>query len=827
MNVPKFSRRVTKGIYRVVRVCVRCIYVLALLLIIAFIFLRIHGVPDPLLREIIRRVNTAGIPVEMDALSLTLPGWRADQVRYYSKHPDDLAPVFQASRVFFSLRNSMFGNTVSSTWKLDVEAVGIAVNPSIEWGVEIPEGNTFRHVDEVEVSLEFLPDRIVFSGGKMSWLGSQFNLKGTLLKGEKKSREPTVEPAPPVQKPILPVYFTEQQFQTWETRLKTISLPNGALVDLDFMIDPSDYAASRLDLAIATEELDFRGVGFSKAKVRGSYAYPRIQIERIALFQDRQSVQWAGEYNLESGEAKGSLYNTITSNRLLLLFPENVLNLLVKAELRIDYLPRLEIDFVPSAINELLNHASGTFSVRGLAYKGIEIETLRGTVNRENNRIEFTNLHGSVLGQEDRADEMGSAMHGGSAEGTVFWDGNTHEFGVDVDASLDPNILVRALAPIEIATNIIRRFSFKDQPPRGHVSVGADLDDLDSFYIDIRALGNEATIQGVDFSSINVTQTYKHGKLNLDPVAAMQGVRFIKGSTWIDFRRETASFDVLSSMHPVDLEDLIYPGFNLFGKHLKTTGDMLLSAHGIFDWGSMLKTDFSVQAEAERFELPFAVTDCFKAEVVGDGPVISVKNATFGLYEGSGTGEFSMAWKPSEKHLPYEIDLSFSDVNFRKCLEFLSTNRVVKVSGKMEGRVHLAADMSTNFFSAVNGEGYLKVDDGQLADLPLFNGFSRLMRKVFPTFTIFSITSLQGHYTLSGGVITSEDAYFEGDVLSAKASGSYTQSTGFDAKIHAQLFSESRLSKVVRVITDPLMKLFELKLEGSLSDPSWKLEKFP
>jgi len=797
--------------------------ILAVLVVIIFIFLRTLGVPGPLLREAMRRVNASGIPVEMEGITLTLHGWRADHVRYYSANPDDLEPLFLARQVFFSARNSKLRGAGSTVWNVDVKAVGLSVNPSVEWGVEIPRSSPCRQVEQIEVSLGFLTDRIVLSHGKMDWLGSRLNVNGTILKGEGKAG-----PAPArKQKTLSPVFITEQQFQAFEERLEMLSLPNGAIVDIDFSIDTADYSASRADLAVNAEEVEFRGIGFSKAEIAGAYAYPTIQIERAGLFQGKQSVQLNGEYNLDSKEVEGSLYNSITSNQLLLLLPDWIHDLFAKAELRFDHLPRLEIDFESAKPKDLLNHLSGMFSIRGVGYQGIEIEALRGQVKRENNRFEFTNLQGSLLGQENRAEETGSAMQGGFAEGMVFWDGNTREFGVDVDASLDPNILVQALSPVEIATNIICRFSFKDLPPHGHVSLGANVDDWSTFYIDIQAKANDVVFQGVEFSSMNVTQTYRNGKLNLDPVVAIQGVDFINGSALLDLRASTVAFNAVSSMNPSDLEDLIYPGINLFGNHIKAGGDIRVVAHGVFDWGSMQQTDFSATVEAEQLRIPIAVLDRFTAEVVGDGPVIAVKNARFGLYGGEGEGDFSFAWTPPQKDLPYETDLSFSKVDFRQCLGFFCGDRPVTVSGKMDGNAHIEADFSTNFFSTANGGGFVRVDDGQLTDLPLFQGFSRLMRKIFPSFTVFSITSLRGNFTIVDGVVSSEDAYFDGDVLSAKGRGSYSQPTGFDAYIQAQVLSEGKIiKKVVHAITDPLMKLLEMKLEGTLSNPSWKLEKF-
>jgi len=713
--------------------------------------------------------------------------------------------------------------TGSEGWNVDVEAVEVGIDPSVEWGVEIPEDSPVRRVEQVEVTLGFRPDRVVLSNGKMDWLGSRFEVDGTIFKKEKK---PGAEEPARKQKTLLPVFITKQQFQTLENRMGMLSLPNGATIKIDFEVDTANYSASWVDLAVGAKDVAFKGLGFSKLEIVGSYTYPAIHLEHAALFQGKHSVRLVGDYSLASKEVAGSLYNSITSNQPLQLLPDRIQGSIAKAGLRIDALPRLELDFGPSVARELPNHLSGTFSIRNVGYQGLEFEALRGKVKRENNRLEFTELQASVLGQEERAEEMGSAMRGGSAEGSVFWDGNKREFGVDVDASLDPNILVQALSPIGIATNIIRRFRFKDRPPSGHVAVGAELDDLDTFHIDIQALGSEVSIQGVEFTSVNITQTYKHGKLNLDPIAAKQGSDFLKGAMLLDIRESTASFDIVSSMAPTDLEDLVCPGLRLFGNHIAADGKIDIAAHGVFDWGSMEKTDFSAKVEVERLGIPIAELDSFSAKVVGDGPVIALEDARFGLYGGEGDAKFSVVWNPAEETLPYLANFSFSGVDFREFLEFFDGERPVAVSGKMDGSMRFEADLTTNFFAAAKGSGFVRVEKGQLTDLPLFNGFSRLMRKMLPSFTLFSITSLRGNFTIDDGVVSSEDAYFGGDVISAKGKGSYRPSSGFDALVQVQMLSDGRISKVVRVITDPLMKLFEMRLTGTLAKPSWKLEKF-
>jgi hypothetical protein len=759
----------------------------------------------------------------VDRIALTLNGWRADNVRYYSMHPDDLEPLFRSERVFFSARNSHAPEADSNDWNVDVWAEGVEMNPSVAWGVEVPPESNCRQVDRLELSLGFRSDRVILSNGKMRWLGSNFSVGGIILKGERKEKKEAPAKGAGA---ILPVFVDAHRFHALEEHLAALSLPDGATVDIDFLVDMADYSKSHVAFALKAKHLGVCGVAFSEAEISGNYAYPVLRIDRAGVSMDGNSCQVKGTYSFDSKLVEGVFSNTLENRRILNLLPDAVSETMARVGVRVDEPPQFNIAFDPAPIKELANHLSGTFSVRNVAYKDLEIESLRGRVARRNNRIDFTGLDGVAAGQEERATPGGTALHGGFAKGSVFWDGNRREFGVDVDASLDPNILVGVLSPIRVATNIIERFVFSDQPPRGHVSVGATLSEKDTFYINIKAKGTNVAFQGVTFDTIGVTQTYKHGKVKLDSLAATQGTNASQGSILIDLRKKAVTFDLSTGLNPADIAKLAYPKFTLFDRYILMGGDISIDAKGIFDWGSMQQTDLQAKIRAERVKMPFVELDDFVADIYGEGPTIKMENANFGLFGGSGQGGLALSWNPGKSPLPYETDITFSKVDFHRLLAFLGAKKTSTISGQLSGNTFFEGDFSSNFYATARGEGFVRVEDGQLTDLPLFHGFSRAIRKVIPSFTVFTITSLRGNFSMAHGAVSFPDAYFGGDLVSAKGKGSYDFEKGFNAIMQVQMLNESRISKVVRVITDPLLKLFEIRLTGTLTNPSWKLEKF-
>ncbi|MDF7807367.1 AsmA-like C-terminal region-containing protein [Pontiellaceae bacterium B12219] len=811
-------------VFNVIRFSVRLLSLLAVLLICGFVFLRLYGVPGPVLKELVKRANAAGIPVDVESVILTLRGWKASDVAYYSKNPDDLHPVFQAREVLF-VRKVDIDDPASKQWRLEIDASDIQLSPSVNWGVSLPENSKSRRVDRISLTLGFQPDRVEFIDGEMTWLGLDFKVGGVLLKDQSPDRRMAADQEP-AQKTVLPVYISSAQFRALENRLLQVKMDGAAEVDLQFMIDAGNFAASSIDFSVHADRTTVRGVEFDALALKGCYTYPELRLDKVRVSRNSQSLEMNGGYDLKTKLAQLDLNNTITSRQLLLLAPQSVMDLLVKAQLQFDELPQFSLRFGPALLEDLPDAISGTFSIRDLTYCELLIESVRGNVDRTDGLLDLTGLHANVHGQEERADEVGSAMHGGEVRGRVFWDANRETFGVEADATGDPNLLLKPLAFVPVATNAIGRFKFPEDPPKINLKLGANYRDWSTFYINIHGMGNQVRLHEGLMSSLNTSGYYSNGVLRLEPIAAMSGVDFMKGTASINFFDSTATFDAFGTLSPALLEDAVFPGFHLFGNKVRTFGNTQFKARGVLDWKTMLATDFSAKVETDRLEIPIAALDGFSGTVKGAGPLISISDAEFTLYGGQGSGDFSIELDPASKGMPYTLKTDLSGVDFKQCLEYMKLPCREHTKGKVSAQAAIQADMRENFYETATGAGRVSIVDGELADIPLFSSLSHLMRKVLPGFKTFSITRLNMNFKLDGGVLSTENASFEGDIFNAKASGTFDQKTGCNAQVQLQILSDKGLTRVIRMLTNPFFKLFELRLTGPLSDPTWRLDKF-
>lgn len=820
------SKRVARITYLVVTKFVRLLCALVVLLLFVFVFLRIYGVPGPVLRHIVKRVNDAGIPVNVESVRLTLRGWQAMNVMYYSRNPHDLEPILRVREMLVS-RRDVLGEEDSGNWKIDVDAQDIRITPSVEWGVELPVSSAARSVDSASLTITMFPERVEFSRAEMSWLGIDFGAEGVLIKKDSSGDSRRERSTDDVLETLLPRGISAAEFQTLENQLKSIQVQGEARLDLKFVVDARNYARSTFELAMHARDLEIRKVDFDEFEFEGSYGFPDLMAKRVEVERNGQVISAQASYNLETGMLEGRVGNNITTSKLLLLVPQPILDLLVRAQLQIEELPQFKLEVESCRPADLLNSIHGSFSVNDVTYAGLLVETARGDFLRKNGRLEITGIHATVDGQEERAAEVGSSLQGGALEGRVHWDARRNRFGVAAKGSIDPNLLLEPLSIVRIATNVIDRFCFPEELPEISLELGADYTDWKTFYLDIHGVGRHVGFEEALLPQINISAFYSNAVLTLDPIAVMDGVDFLKGSAAVDFRRDSVTFDAFGSINPELVEKAVYPDFGLFGHHLKTSGDTKIKAKGILEWQTMQLTEFEAEVEAERLDIPIvAGLDHVSATVIGEGPNIIVTNAAYGVYGGKGNGTFSIVLDPARTNVPYTVDVELNRIDYKQMLQYVGKKCGERTKGRLSAAVSIAADMKQHILDSASGSGHVEMEDGELADVPVFKGFSKMMRVVAPSFKFFSITRFSMDFTLADGLVRTENALFSGDVFHASAHGTYGLADGYNAKVQVNMLSDKGLSKVIRMITSPISRLFEFRLTGPLDSPSWSLNNF-
>lgn len=148
----------------------------------------------------------------------------------------------------------------------------------------------------------------------------------------------------------------------------------------------------------------------------------------------------------------------------------------------------------------------------------------------------------------------------------------------------------------------------------------------------------------------------------------------------------------------------------------------------------------------------------------------------------------------------------------------------------LEGVMDLGASISLPHgtgdpLESMSGRGEINIHDSHLFRLPLFSGLTDLLADHVPGIeSLVSQTEAFCTFDLEPGRFRTDDAMIEGDVFSLRASGEYRFTNRLDFVIQLRfLRSRSLGGKVMRVVGYPLSKLFEMRLEGPLEAPRWRI----
>lgn len=169
-----------------------------------------------------------------------------------------------------------------------------------------------------------------------------------------------------------------------------------------------------------------------------------------------------------------------------------------------------------------------------------------------------------------------------------------------------------------------------------------------------------------------------------------------------------------------------------------------------------------------------------------------------------------------------------SELDFKN-IDMLDVLRAVNVTntqmGKLTGKVQLASTTGTNALDRLCGSGHIDFKHGVITQIPLFAGFTAYLARNVPGISALVDQSTGSmDFTITNGVLHTENAYIEGSVFSIKAHGTYDIAHDrLDFVARANIFkSKSIVGKITHIVTFPFTKLLlEFKVFGPLEKTDW------
>jgi len=225
----------------------------------------------------------------------------------------------------------------------------------------------------------------------------------------------------------------------------------------------------------------------------------------------------------------------------------------------------------------------------------------------------------------------------------------------------------------------------------------------------------------------------------------------------------------------------------------------------------------------------------FYSDIQGRGAQLAFTNSTIDLYGGQAEGSAEFDIFLEDGSAPYHINARIAKIDLNQLLGQIGHSDYNRTRGQLSASLDLTTDAKAGFWKSVQGGGQTKIENGLLADLPLFGGFSRLIQSAFSGFNLFSLTAFSADYELHDGAIWSDNAQLGGTLISARGRGNYSPEKGLNFVVVAAPLRQPsdqnkewyQLQRLAAGATSPLFRLLEFQLEGPLEKPQWRFVNLP
>jgi hypothetical protein len=189
------------------------------------------------------------------------------------------------------------------------------------------------------------------------------------------------------------------------------------------------------------------------------------------------------------------------------------------------------------------------------------------------------------------------------------------------------------------------------------------------------------------------------------------------------------------------------------------------------------------------------------------------------------SGTFSLFMLPGPAtQASYRTSLQFEHLDVETFAIQLGFTNYPIATAKAE--VSLASRFGDDHAKLLNGEGSVRLENGQLGRVPLFAGLTGYMARHVPGVEfLVSQTQATIPFVITNGMLYTDKVQVEGDVFNITGAGTYHfPNDNLDVTVRASVFKRTTwLGRIVQAVTFPFSKLLmEFRARGSLGNPNWE-----
>ncbi len=309
--------------------------------------------------------------------------------------------------------------------------------------------------------------------------------------------------------------------------------------------------------------------------------------------------------------------------------------------------------------------------------------------------------------------------------------------------------------------------------------------------------------------------------------------------------RPAVRFDAQSTLNPYALAAMLSPVVDRLVRIYRFEGPVQAAAWGMVGLSDVALDDFelTVVAQCAGWQM-FLADDCsFDIHLIGDH--VEITDIRGSIYQGRFDARASIDSVVGSTNFSYDLEAEAQDIDFSQVMKALTTDSsarsVLKMAqtggagsselyaGRLEGHIVLEGAMGAAPGQTARGTGWIKISKGRIFQIPLLGGLSDFLARIIPGMNmLLRQTDAEASFFIENDRIHVEDILIEGDVFSLIGKGVYYFDGSLDFTVQVKLLRKHTLAAdVFRFITQPVSKMLEFRLSGTLANPCWRPMHIP
>ncbi len=583
-----------------------------------------------------------------------------------------------------------------------------------------------------------------------------------------------------------------------------------------FFINPLEPEADELSLVMEGAGTRYRGLPFDGWRVEARMEGRRFHVPVCKVFHEERRFEAEGEFDLADRTAEARIYSNLSPVYWRNLMPAEVRAHMESARVHPFGPTEAELTFVRAPLAEFGRQIHGWFEAEQLDAHGVWLESIRAEVRREEERIRF----------DDIVADIGRDEQQGTARGEAAYDIAAGSYHGQVNASFDPRAVLPVAGYSRIAGEIIRSLSFDDSLPSVDVVFSGSIPPDPGFHFEGDIRGSNFLYRGSIIRDFDTTFLVTNRVMRMDPLHVKRDEGTLDGWYEQDFNRRITDLDVVSGVDPKALARVGGGVVERILRPFRFEGDVDLHVRGRIDYGAHKETDYIATGEAEQVGGRWISADYCSMDWIAKGDRILMSNLHLRIYGGELDG-FVELDGVGEEPVRYTVDARVADVSFSELLRAVRQTEMDLQEGSLSGRIDVEGLAEDDWRASLTGEGRVRIRKGEVFQIPLFGGLSQLLGRIYPGLGFAVQTDARADFEILERMVRSDDIRIEGSVLSLRGEGRYHLDDELDFKVQVQPLRRGFLVDALRLVTYPVSRLLQLRLEGTLSEPRWVVDTLP